>query len=71
MSGPSLENMDFDNAEDSLSEEIMSMSTADIQARTRLLDNEVCKLLISLFSSLCLQIIVDPYHEVRVGQTKS
>ena len=41
MSGPSLENMDFDNAEDSLSDEIMSMSTADIQARTRLLDNEV------------------------------
>ena len=41
MSGPALENMDIMEGDDSLSEEIMNMSTADIQARTRLLDNEV------------------------------
>ena len=46
MSGPSLEAMDFDSADDSLSGEIMGMSTADIQARTRLLDNEVWKIVI-------------------------
>ena len=43
MSGPALENMDIMEGDDSLSEEIMNMSTADIQARTRLLDNEVLK----------------------------
>ena len=31
MSGPSLEAMDFDSADDALSGEIMGMSTADIQ----------------------------------------
>ena len=40
MSGPNLENMDMD-AEDSVADEILSMSTQDVQARTRLLDNEV------------------------------
>ena len=50
MSGPALENMDIMEGDDSLSEEIMNMSTADIQARTRLLDNEVSSriLLLSL-----------------------
>ena len=39
-SGPNLENVDLD-AEENLADEILSMSTADIQARTRLLDNEI------------------------------
>ena len=39
-SGPNLENMDLD-AEENLADEILSMSTQDIQARTRLMDNEV------------------------------
>ena len=33
--------MELDSAEENLSDEILSMSTADIQARTRLLDNEI------------------------------
>ena len=52
MSGPALENMDIMEGDDSLSEEIMNMSTADIQARTRLLDNEVKDILeFSIFIS--------------------
>ena len=39
-SGPNLENMDLD-AEENLADEILSMSTEDIKARTRLMDNEV------------------------------
>ena len=39
-SGPNLESMDLD-AEENLADEILSMSTQDIQARTRLMDNEV------------------------------
>ena len=39
-SGPNLENMDLD-AEENLADEILSMSTQDIQARSRLMDNEV------------------------------
>ena len=48
MSGPALENMDIMEGDDSLSEEIMNMSTADIQARTRLLDNEVSSRILML-----------------------
>ena len=33
--------MELDSAEENLSDEILNMSTADIQARTRLLDNEI------------------------------
>ena len=39
-SGPNLENMDLD-AEENLADEILSMRTEDIKARTRLMDNEV------------------------------
>ena len=39
-SGQNLENIDLD-AEENLADEILSMSTQDIQARTRLMDNEV------------------------------
>ena len=39
-SGPNLESMDLDG-EENLADEILSMSTQDIQARTRLMDNEV------------------------------
>ena len=64
MSGPNLENMDMD-AEDSVADEILSMSTQDVQARTRLLDNEVGidygEALAQLY---CLQFCSDPYHEV-------
>ena len=49
MSGPALENMDIMEGDDSLSEEIMNMSTADIQARTRLLDNEVSSRILILY----------------------
>ena len=63
MSGPSLENMDIMEGDDSLSEEIMNMSTADIQARTRLLDNEVnCSF--SFISEITLIVFLDPYYEV-------
>ena len=33
--------MELDSAEENLSDDILNLSTADIQARTRLLDNEV------------------------------
>ena len=66
MSGPNLENMDMD-AEDSVADEILSMSTQDVQARTRLLDNEVGihirRRRIS-HNLQYLQLCSDPYHEV-------
>ena len=34
--------MELDSVEENLSDDILNLSTADIQARTRLLDNEVC-----------------------------
>ena len=66
MSGPSLENMDIMEGDDSLSEEIMNMSTADIQARTRLLDNEVSsRILIYCLRNLEITyLFLDPYYEV-------
>lgn len=33
--------MELDSVEENLSDDILNLSTADIQARTRLLDNEV------------------------------
>ena len=45
-SGPNLENMDLD-AEENLADEILSMSTEDIKARTRLMDNEVMKVVLN------------------------
>ena len=54
MSGPNLENMDMD-AEDSVADEILSMSTQDVQARTRLLDNEVGMITKALAQLYCLQ----------------
>ena len=64
MSGPNLENMDMD-AEDSVADEILSMSTQDVQARTRLLDNEVrIDYGEALGQLYCLQFCSDPYHEV-------
>ena len=37
--------MELDSVEENLSDDILNLSTADIQARTRLLDNEVDYLL--------------------------
>ena len=69
MSGPNLENMDMD-AEDSVADEILSMSTQDVQARTRLLDNEVgIDFGRNLHNFHCLQLCSDSYHEVRAGET--
>ena len=43
--------MELDSVEENLSDDILNLSTADIQARTRLLDNEVGVLSESSFGS--------------------
>ena len=67
-SGPNLENMDLD-AEENLADEILSMSTQDIQARTRLMDNEV--IILAVFHYIkkgmplsIMHILLGSHHEV-------
>ena len=67
MSGPNLENMDMD-AEDSVADEILSMSTQDVQARTRLLDNEVgidYESFSTTFQLYCLQ-----FFQIRIMRSE-
>ena len=44
--------MELDNGEENLGDDILSLSTADIQARARLMDNEVI-LMIHFHFKIC------------------
>ena len=55
--------MELDSAEENLSDEILNMSTADIQARTRLLDNEI-RIMRSELGRLQHEL---PHQGVRLG----
>ena len=60
--------MELESLDAELPEEILNMSTADLEARTRLLDNEVSS---RVFLWLRLKIVLlDSHHEIRTGQTE-
>ena len=51
--------MELESLDSDLSSEIMSMSTTDLQDRTRLLDNEVSGFLVKLniFKTFCFRFV--------------
>ena len=61
--------MELESLDSDLSSEIMSMSTTDLQDRTRLLDNEVSGFLVKLI--ILKYFLLDSYHEVRAGKIES